>query len=195
MKAINIKVLIILFLLTSCASVRTKKDTNLNSKVNSKTKDTVPQIKNDELISYGFKFSIPKNWHTIEKNVQSIDLNGKIISSSYKFSNVNKTFSVSIVAHPGKNGIELFNYYKTNPVNTSQKEITIDNRLAIRISKVLKKDGKGHTIVAQRRDKILVLSSNNKACIEIVIDAKKGDQNSFNDFNKFINSVKILQKN
>lgn len=200
MKALMIFVLI-LSLNNSCGNTKTagQQKTVQNQSpatVVSKTNDTSQKINKfgQNIIKYGFQFSIPDNWQAEMTDFKSTDLKGQVKTIETDYTDKTTQSRIKLIYHPDKFGMTLYKYYTENTSIKKQK-VTIAEQSAIMIDNQLTRDGKGHLLSEPYiRHKIYVLSPNHKGLLEIVYDLPKNNSQAKSIYEHFVQQIKLNRR-
>ncbi len=139
---------------------------------------------------YGFKFEVPKTWQPDLTDFKAVDLQGKVKTLTTSFVDTLSGARIQLVYHPGKAGKTLYDYYRKQKT----EKIKIAGQEAVKISKVLKIDGKGHALKTPLiREKIILMTPGQSGSLELILDAKQQDQKTHSLWQNFLQNMVALK--
>ena len=149
----------------------------------------------------GVSFQTPDSWSKEGKVVNSTDLKGKKTSSQLYFKDDKNGYNLLIINRLGKDGLAIHNYKQQQFKATkgdyakNKKEQTIAGTQALIANRIIKMDGKGHTLQEPKKQVIVNLADKDqKRALEIQFTFPQNqEQAAMKAFNQFLSTLQFTK--
>jgi len=167
---------------SSVDTIQVVQKTTTNLKKDSATKRVMKK--------YGFQFAVPKTWKVDLNDFKAIDLKGNVKTITSSFVDTVTNARVQLVYHPNKAGVSLYKYYRKK----NAELVKIAHQDAVKITRVLKTDGKGHPLQTPLvREKIILMTPDQSGSLEMILDVKQNDQKAFDTWQDFLQHITAIK--